>query len=362
MPRMSARRWSLVLIACSCLWGCRLRPVNTPSFADDSAVRRIDPNHGPFLLRETNTPDPRTGHMHLERIIEWKDTTVRPDLRGARTLVMKYRCLDFPLFSRVSVRIRLGDRRKYWALMDSGYPGSLYVNDMVVRDCDLAVFPLGEDSDTGCPQGICAVPTLRIGQATVKNPPCLYAQRQWQLRVLGQPLYRNRAVLIGLGFMRFFPYVLFDNVRREVVVGLHDAFEPKDPSEWVSVPFVLEKTEGGSRVVLDISLSGRKTRVVFDTGGAKPGLLLRDAVWQDLGGAPGAATRCALYEFGWLPCRRVIVPELRVGPLILKRGKAKVLSQNISPLENSEGILSLDYFKKTRVVLDFTRNLLWIGK
>lgn len=356
-------RLPLVLTACLCLvWGCSLRPVNTPSFAGDPGIRRIDPNDGPFFLIETHKPDPRTGQMRAEQIIQWRQTTVRPDGDGVRTLTAKYRGLDFHLFSRVAVRVQLGDGHKYWALMDTGFPESLYVNDMVVRDCDLAVFPVGEHPETKCPQGICEIPVLRIGQAAVVNPPCWYEQRHWQFRVLGQPLYRDRTVLIGLWFMRTFPYILFDNVRREAVFGLYDAYEPSDPSEWVSVPFVLEEVEGCLRMMVDVSLGGRKTPVEFDTGGARPGLVLHDRIWQELGGAVGTRTRHASYQFGWLPCYRVVVPELRIGSLVLRNRKANVLTQESPFLECFDGLLSLEYFKKTSVVLDFRRNLIWIRK
>ena len=182
------------------------------------------------------------------------------------------------------------------------------------------------------------------------------------LRLLGLPLYRDRMVILGLDFVRAFSYVRFDNTRRQVVFSPHDSFAPDDPSQWDSVPFVLEKVQGNLRMMVDISLGSRAAHVQFDTGGAKPGLLLRDDVWQDLGGAVGKKGRQATYQFGWLPCRRVVVPELSVGPLTLRDRKAAVLAQDGPFLEGMQGILSLDYFKKTDVVLDFQQNRIWIRK
>jgi hypothetical protein len=351
------------LIAGSCLVvGCRLGPVNTSSFADDPAIRRIDPNNQPFWIIDIERPNPKPGQKHSERRIQWKNPRIEPNLNGTRTFAVKYRSLDFRLFSRVSVSVRLGQGRRHWALVDTGYSGSLYINDAVVRDSNLAVFPLGEHSETGSASGLCEVPALQIGQATVANPPCSYEQRQWQFRVLGLPLYRDRMVLLGLRFLRAFPYVQFDNVRREVVFSPYDAFEPDDPSQWIEWPFVLGETADKLRIMVDISLGSRDVHVEFDTGGAKPRLILRDDVWRGVGGDPGVKSRHAFIQYGWLPCRRVIVPELRVGPLTLQDRKADIMPQDSPPLEGIEGILSLDYFKKTSVVLDFKRSRVWIRK
>jgi len=357
------RNLLLASLACLCLaCGCSLGPVNMPSFADDPTARRIDPNNGPFMIIEIERANPNPGQKRAERIIQWKKTRASLDLDATGVFATRYRDLEFRLFSKVSVPVRLGEGRDYWALIDTGYAGSLYLNGAVVRDCDLAVFPLGKHSDTGCPQGLCEVPVMQIGPATIANLPCWYGQSQWQFRVLGVPLHRDRMVFIGLEFLQAFSYIRFDSTRREVVFSPHDAFQPDDSSQWVSAPFVLEKVAGKLRMMVDVSLGPRDAHVEFDTGGAKPGLLLRDDVWQDLGGAVGKKGRQASYQFGWLPCRRVVVPELRVGPLTLQRRKAAVLAQDSPLLEGIEGILSLDYFKKTDVVLDFKQNRIWIRK
>lgn len=353
------RRLSVILAACLCLvCGCSLGPVNTRSLDGDPRVRRADPNSISFLFARDDQPDPVTGQEHWTLTIQRK----RPHLEGPSTFAVKCRRLAFDLSSNVFVRVRLGEDRRYWALLDTGNPGGLYLNDAVVRECGLAILPLGKTPETGCGKGVCEVPVLRIGPAAVTNPPCWYEQRQWQFRVLGQPLYGHRTVLVGLELMRLFSYVRFDNARRETVFGLHDAFEPDDPSEWVSVPFVLEQIAGGSRMMIDIFLGEHKARVLFDTGGAKPGLILRDSVWQNVGGPAGTAGRHASFQFGWLPCRRVVVPEVRLGPLILRDRRANVLAQSGPFLRDHDGILSLHYFRDTTVILDFRKNLIWIRK
>jgi hypothetical protein len=128
------------------------------------------------------------------------------------------------------------------------------------------------------------------------------------------------------------------------------------------LPFVVEDVAGKRRMMVDVSLADRVAHVEFDTGGAKPGLVLRDDFWKDLGGADGTKGLYASYQFGWLACRRVVVPEMRAGPLTLKDRKAAILPEDGPLLEGIDGIMSLDYLKKTDVVLDFKQNRIWVRK
>jgi hypothetical protein len=58
----------------------------------------------------------------------------------------------------------------------------------------------------------------------------------------------------------------------------------------------------------------------------------------------------------------VVIPDVRLGPLILHDRRANVLAQNGPFLKDFDGILSLDYFRKTTVVLDFRRSLIWVRR
>ena len=162
--------------------------------------------------------------------------------------------------------------------------------------------------------------------------------------------------------MRGFSYILFDNVGQQVVFNPEDAFEPDDSSQWIHLPFVIEKRDK-QRIMVDISLAGRPVRVELDTG-SLDSLILQDATWRRLkerlevrGDKNG---KLRTYQYGDLPCRRYVLPELQIGQSTLRNVRADILPGDSPFARNIDGIIGLACFKKTNVVLDFQKNLLWI--
>jgi hypothetical protein len=337
-----------------------------PAFSDESRVRRIGPNNGPFRIFDIRKTDPNTGQVERSRHIAWRETRIHPDLKGQRTFSLKYDRPQFLATSRVFVPAEMPGGRSYSALLDTGCASQVYVSDIVVSECDLAVYPLGHNPATDCAVGLCEIPSLKLGKLTVASPHCVYEQRQWQLRLLGIPLYRCGMIFIGLDLMRAFSYVLFDNARHEVVFSPYDPFEPNDSSTWARLPFVLEKIDDNLRMTTDLSLGEGTIHIQFDTGGAKPGLILRQAAWQRLGLHVNARDkgdgRLASYQYGRLSCHKYVLPRLSIDRLNLKNVRVYVLPDESPLLQDLEGSLSLDYFKNTVVVLDFKQSLIWIKR
>ncbi len=363
--RVRGRRW-LFWVAAACAWfanGCSLGPVNTPGFSDDSPVRRIDPNNGPFTTREIHRVDPNIGQPLTIRQIRWKPVEVTFDAGAPQTFAIKYDALQFRLTGRVFVPLEISGCKRS-AIVDTGFSGHVYVNDLMAESCKLAVFPLSTNPPTGSAIGLCDIPTLRLGPMVMAHPPCLYEQMQWQFKVLGIPLYRHKIVLLGLEFMRQFPYVLFDNTRHTMALSPQTAFAPDQPSDWFRLPFALERVDGNLRMMTDFPLGNGTVHVEFDTGGAKPGLTLREAAWQSV--APSVHARSIgpgtfhSYQYGSAPCREYSIRRLNVGRIELRDAAVDVLAETNPLMKDLDGILSLDYFRATTVVLDFKKNLIWI--
>ncbi|MFC1636105.1 retropepsin-like aspartic protease [Planctomycetota bacterium] len=355
----------LVVITCIFLvCGCSYGPVNTPDLRDNPSVRRIDPNNGPFVVEQSRVPDSNSGEARKVARIKWKPTRISPSLKDVRTFSAGYNSRQFRQTGQVAIPVRMPGGRIYSALLDTGCSYQVYVNDAVVRDCSLAVYPGGKHSGTGSLMGLCEIPTIEFANLTVKNPSCWYDQRQWQFRIFGMPIYRHRTILIGLGLMRGFSYILFDNVKQQVVFNPEDAFEPDDPSQWINLPFVIENRDK-SRMMIDISLAGNPVHVEFDTGSFKS-LILQNATWQRLKEGldvrDGADGKLRTNQYGDLPCRRYILPELQIGQTTLRNVRTDILPDDSPFARNVEGIIGLACFEKTMVVMDFKKNLLWLRK
>lgn len=353
------------LLATVCLfsvYGCSYRPVDTPDLRDDPSTKRIDPNNGAFVIEQSRVADPNNGKARRSGTIKWKPVRISPGLKDVRTFSAKYNSREFRRTGRVAIPVRMPSGRTYSALLDTGCPHQVYINDAVVRDCDLAVFPGGRDSGTGSYMGLCEIPSIKFANLTVRNPCSWYGQRQWQFRIFGIPLYRRRTVFIGLGLMQGFSYILFDNIKQRVVFNPEDTFAPEDSSQWVNLPFVIENRDK-ERMMIDISLAGRPVHVEFDTG-SFDSLILQNAAWQRLkdrmdvrGGTDG---RLRTSQYGDLPCRRNVLPQLQIGQVTLKSIRVDILPDDSPYAQNVDGIIGLACFKKTLVVLDFQENLLWL--
>jgi hypothetical protein len=364
----SALRVSFLILATCPLFicGCSFEPVNIKSFSDDPCIRIINPNNGPFIIENSQEPDPNNGHTQTVRIIKWKPVQIGPAMKDNLVFSAKYNNWDFHLFSKAVIPVKMPGDRTYSAILDTGCPIQVYINDAVVRDCNIAVFPGGRNPNTGSFCGLCEIPSMVFANIRVKNPVCWYDQRQWQFKVLGIPFYRRRIILIGLDLMSSFSYVHFNNVKQRVEFNLNESFKPEDFSQWVHLPFVLENIRDEHRMMIDISMSNNIVHVEFDTGGSKPGLTLTDAAWQRLKDNVKARfvsdRKHQSYQYGYLPCSRCILPEVNIGQMKLKNIKADILLDGSLLLKGLEGQISLHCFKKTSVVLDFKRKLIWIKK
>ena len=182
---ISLRHSLLVFTACIFLvCGCSYGPVNTPDLRDDPNIRLIDPDNGPFVIEQSREPDPNSGETRRLPGIKWKPTRISPSLKEIRRFTASYNGRLFRLTGQVAIPVRMPGGRAYSALLDTGCPYHIYINDAVVRDCDLAVFPGGKHSGTGALMGLCEIPSMEFANLTVRNPSCWYHQRQWWFWIL----------------------------------------------------------------------------------------------------------------------------------------------------------------------------------
>jgi len=339
--------------------------VVTPAFEDGRGIRGIDPNNPPFTVLESRLADPNAPEALSSRTIERKPiriTTV-PGTDGVYSV--RASGLRFDLGGNVYIPVTMPGNRTYWGLVDTGFGHYVYVNECVVRECDLAVYPLGTNRATGRLSGLCEVPTMWIGQTRIENPPCIHEQGYWQFQVLGVPVYRQDVILIGLRLLRAHSYVLFDNPAHRVVFS-HREWEPPKAASWICLPFTQAQIDRSPCMLVDLPIGDSTVQVLFDTGGAKPGLRLTEKAWERMKRPLAARDRGRGHyrniQFGRLPCRRYTVPMLSFGEIEVNDARVNVTPEDNPDVKGFDGVLSLYYFRDTTVVLDFSKNLVWIRK
>jgi hypothetical protein len=307
-------------------------------------VRLMDPNHVIFeiISQETNRVN-----------VKWDKTEIHH--QGRCRVKMRENSPN------VQVLAEVNDRKIYPVVIDSGATKYLAVTDSLVLDAGLEIYPIYElGKNIG---GLCHLDKLRIGTLTIIHPACEYWLAHYERRVLGQTIWKEKKLNLGLSLMKEFSYILFDNVTREVEIATNNSFNPQDSNKWHQYSISIEHDEKRyTRLMVDIPLVGQTQRIEFDTGAA-PGLILTESIWakfsSDLQIRHQEKDRLATPLSGWLPCSTITVEQLTLGNISINDARIHVIADD-NPFGQDEFTLGIGFFKETVIVLDFERSLLWV--
>ena len=333
--------WALILAA---KWTDKTVYVYAHDFESSPGVRLMDPNHGIFeiISHETNRVN-----------VKWERTEIYH--QGRCRVKM---CENSP---NVRVLAEVNDGKTYPMVIDSGATKYLAATDSLVLDADLKIFPIYElGKNIG---GLCHLDQLRIGNLTIVHPACEYWLAHYERQVLGQTIWIEKKLNLGLNLMKEFSYILFDNVTREVELATNNSFNPQDSNQWHQYPISIERNEKQSdRLIVDIPLAGQTRRMEFDTGAA-PGLILTESILANISSGLNILNQekgqLRTPLSGWLPSRKTTVEQLALGNLSINDAEIHVIADD-NPFGQDEFTLGIGFFEETVIVLDFGRNLLWI--
>ena len=280
----------------------------------------------------------------------------RLDLSGSCRLPYQRFYYDFVGMPVVTGTTNSG--RSYPVLLDTGADFAVITNSLTVLENEWAILPLGDHEMYPCHVGFCELPRLRLGRAVVKDPPCMYLQQQWELRLLGFPLWRQRGLLAGLGLLKHFSYIQFDNIHREAEFCVREAFCAEYADAWDAYPMTIRD----ERLYVTIPIAGNETEIGLDTCGRYEMVLLPD-MWQSIRERlEYDRIRKSKFQSGFLgelPCSRTCIKTMQMGNVTVKNMEVLILPED-SPYMG--GYISLACFRDTVVVLDFKNEQLWIRK
>jgi len=351
----SHRRFAVgVLVMLSLLAGCSIQPVRTvivnsrglhegtkvPPVPDDDAI-----------YQEIQTGNSDSGGGMAE------------DIEGRG--VCRVKCHRSYNRNRwMAVDGTLGNGRRYPVVLDTGASPALFVNDLHIVENKLAIDPPGANDTNPAHWGICHIPELDIGEVALLNWPCLYAEQHTELQLFGVPIAKGRAIIVGVPALQRFSYIAFDSIEKEVEFSIEEAFECGQPDLWSQYPFAIEEAPGGNAFLfVKIPIAGTETELQLDTGSGR-GLAIAEALWEQMQNRV-QITRLAetkeLYPYiGWLDCRQGVIPNLGVGDGVVSRAQISVFPNGSPLLDRCQGLLGMQYFSDSVLVLDFRRSLMWV--
>lgn len=258
----------------------------------------------------------------------------------------------------------LNNGMKYPVILDTGASVALFINDIHIMENKLTISPFKHLSDDEVGWGMCHMPELNIGQLTLVDWPCYYREQHMETQLLGIPLAKDKAVIAGLAALRRFKYIAFDSIEKEVELSSNEAFKPEQSDLWTQYSFSIEEDLGGNVFLLvKIPVAGKEVELQLDTGSGR-GLAINQELWEQM---------CKniryirlrkgsdLYPYiGLLSCKHGIVPELEVGNITVRNAKISVFPDDSPIVYQYSGMLGMQYFQDTVMVLDFERDLMWV--
>ncbi len=356
-----------ILLSLAFLSGCsgcslilRSVLVEGKSEAGMRTLPRIDPNDPNCIISSIEIVETQDGS---KLNVEIKESGFAINMMESPCRV-KYKDDSGPLPPKIIFEGELmSSSRRYPIRIDTGQPSFILVNDIHILENNLPIYNI-----PGEQKGICLLPDLRMGKLIIRNLMANYYFRHAEIQLFGLPIKKKKQILVGLSLLMRFKYVAFDSINKEVEFSTAQSFHPQDQTLWSRYPFSkLSGSEGNPRIFVEIPIAGQNMNLVFDTG-CQPALFTTEKIWQQTQKRLHKVKKSIKSVFapfigGNIRARTVIVKELNVGDRIVKNAFVAIVPDTSifgSSMKNQEGLLGMQCFADTTVVLDFERDVMWV--
>jgi len=351
-----------ILLSLGFLPGCSLiarKAVVKGKIAGMRNLPRIDPNDPNCIISSIKIVKTQDGRKFK---VEIKESGFAINMRESPCRV-KYKDDPGPLPSIIIEGELAGRSRRYPINIDTGQAHFIVVNDIHILENNLPIY-----NKPGKQDGICCLPDLHVGNLTLSNLMANYYFQHSEIQLFGLPIKKDKQILIGLLLLQRFKYVAFDSINEEVEFSTAQSFHPQDRTLWSRYPFSkLSGSEGNPRIIVEIPIAGQNMNLVFDTG-CQPALFTTEKIWQQTQKRLHKVKKSiksffAPFMGGNIRARTVIVKELNVGDRIVKNAFVAIVPDASifgSSMKNQEGLLGMQCFADTTVVLDFERDVMWV--
>ncbi len=339
--------------------GCSVYPlayvvVNSEKLEHRPGIHLLDPNNTPYSIKVIKRKDGTTDYF-------WDIDSTIEQPKACR---IKYHTL-YSTNRFMVVEGRLGDgKKKYPVVLDTGASQSVFVKDTHILENNLAIYPMHTSKPNGYSLGTCHLPELHLGSIKLVDWPCLYLHRPIKPKMLGLSFAKDDSIIVGLPLLREFKYILFDSINKEVEFSHEELFEPQQPQFWEQYQFSIEEDfHGNAFLFVEIPIGSEKIELQLDTGSGN-GLAIREELWENL---PEKIRSVKLKKgkelypyIGRLKCRRGIIEELQFSNRTIKKTRISVFPNDSPLLEECQGMIGMDCFRDTVIVLDFENEIMWV--
>lgn len=255
--------------------------------------------------------------------------------------------------------------RAYPFLFDTGCNPYVIVEDRHVYENGMpACFP--DPGDRNNVPAIVIADRLKVGSLVFENHPCFLWKHHAQYRFLGLPAARGRDVMIPLNIMKALRFFEFDQIRHRLRFSPRISFEADDPAEWIAFPFDLQS----GNLLLSIPIEDVEATWMLDTGANGQLNMARSLVERVLeqrgdfrSGREKDGWSFAPYAGGKREEKKFTARQVKFGDHLIRAVNASYEpDRDAFADEPYEGVIGFGFFKKTVMVLDFERGVMWVKK
>lgn len=253
-------------------------------------------------------------------------------------------------------------RPQYPVCIDTGYAGIVLVTDSIVKDARLGFYPkqIGDGF-----AGLCHLCQLKIGDITFVHPPCISRSGHYEKKPIGEEAQVAHEILLGLGMLKSFKYIILDTPVGQVEFSVQDSFDPNDPDLWRNFPMTIETPRRNNDILfVTIPINGKDCKVHFDTG-ATCGIFVTTSYWQEflkpLNHRGPKSTRLRKFD-GLKRADYYTVKELEFAGYVISNADVIIGLSNEKIFKNRKIMVGMGFFQGRVLVLDFENGLLWLKK
>lgn len=259
---------------------------------------------------------------------------------------------------------KLNNERNYPVVLDTGTSQTIIINKTHVLENKLPVYPFDEKVNRDNDWGICNISKLNIGHITLSDWPAFYRTVYKKQGLFGADSTDFNPIIIGLPVLREFKYIVFDSLNRQAELSSDQTFEPDQPDSWSKYPLTIEEDFSGNAFLsVEIPIAGKTTELQFDTGNGR-GLAVSQQWFNSATDRIGSVNLKKAKDFypyiGMLSCRRAVIKNLQIGNRVVNDAGISVFPDDSPLVEDCDGLVGMQCFQNTVIVLDFEQNLLWV--
>ena len=249
-------------------------------------------------------------------------------------------------------------RPEYPVVIDTGFDGCVMVTDSIVEDAGLGFYPKRSDNGTA---GLCHLCQLKIGDIVFVHPPCFSMAGHYEKKLIGKDSLVAHKILLGLGLLKQFKYILIDIPADQIEFSVQDSFSPDEPDLWRIFPMTIETRQINNYVLfVTVPIEGKDRNVKFDTG-ASLGMIVTTSYWQEFSKLldyEGPKDVLLKKPFGYKKADYYTVKQLQFAGDIISNAEIITLPVIDSEFDNSKILLGMKFFRGCTLVLDFENGLL----